>query len=913
MKMRQLFFPILICSVVCASEVPNGDFEKSADGRVAAWTAPGMGAWRAHEGLGGGGALMLTGGKDQRWESAPTEFASGARYAFVFSAKGPASGSLTAGPNSANFDLPAPGAEWRAYTNVFRAQTPEGKTYKGRFHLGEWKMGGRVLFDDAKLVPVVARWKQLPGGIELGGGESVEGNTYSFGSQFGGPGRNDARVLVGNRCGFNTCRWTFGGKSEVVYRHALAGRKLLSASLTATCGYYAHGSVVVEVSKDGTAWKPLFTIASSSSPRAEVPGDLFPTDAVWVRFRGLDDSDLQIYDYAFDAKFDGAPMTAFGTTDYVEEGTGRTVASIKASVYYDEGYGARVPGGTDKVALWTASSGWKIPRTRSVPTATAPGVEIRTAANEAEAVQLVVCPAAACRDVRVTAGDLKDAQGRVLAASAIDVLRVGYVRIEKPTDGVGCRALWPDPLPPQTGAFAVPANENQPFWVRVKPPKGTPAGVYRGTLKVVCADLAPMEVPFSVEVFGFDLPDRMTVETAFGCDFNQACRYQKAKTPEDRRTVCDAYLRALADHHLSPYNPTPCASWKVTWKGLKENPLTATPVFDWTEWDRAAEKAFNEYHFTGMRFAVEGLGGGDWEHRVEPVYKGFKGGTPEYEALMSKYLGGIEAHLREKGWLDKMYVYWYDEPETRDYPFVMNGFNTLKKYAPGLRRMLTEEPCADLLGGPNTWCPLTPNLRSSGEPAARKLGDVFWWYVCCGPKAPYVTEFTDHPGSEMRLWLWQTWGEDVQGVLIWTTTWWTSSSAYPEKCQNPYEDAMSWMTAIKFKPGTKVGWGNGDGRFLYPPLAAADGTQAETVLDPPVASFRIELLRDGIEDYEYFAMLKRLLKARTDLSAADRAKYEALLRVPKTVYSSMTEFTIDPAPMETHRLALARAIEALVK
>ena len=886
-------------------------------GTFSDWKRPSNGKILPTGGRLGGEAIELVGGKDERWTSPSQELVSDRRYAFVFSAKGPASGSMTSGPAGVNFDIPAPGAEWTSYTNIFRASSQKTPTYRETLHLGECKMGGTVVFDGVQAIPVEPRWKTSSDGIELGPGESIDGNVYSFGSTLGSVARNDARPLVVNRSRFNSNRWCLEADSEVVYRHAVSGRKMQRAKIAVTCGHYAKGSAAIDVSNDGVAWKTLLTITNSSSPAAEVPADLFPAEALWVRFHGLKPCSLQIPDYAVDAQIDGEPRSLFGAVEYVAEGTSTVVASISSPSYYEENYGARITCGDDAATFWTASSGWKIPPRRSVPTVTSAGMGLRTAANEAEAVQLVVRPNVPCSDVRVQVGDLKDADGHLLPASAIDVLRVGYVRIEKPTDAAGCRGLWPDPLLPQAGACPLAAKVNQPFWVRVKPPKGTPAGFYRGAVDVKLTTTTgatnSYSVPFIVEVFGFELPDTMTVETAFGCDYNIACRYQKAKKPEDRAAVYDAYRQALADHHLSPYNPTPGVSWRVTWKGLKENPLTATPVFDWTDWDREMQKAIDVYHFTGFRLAVEGLGGGDWESRREPVYMGFKGGTPEYEALMSKYLGGIEAHLREKGWLKMAYVYWYDEPSPRDYPFVMNGFKTLKKYAPGLRRMLTEEPCDELLGGPNTWCPLTPNLRSSGEPAARKRGDVFWWYVCCGPKAPYVTEFTDHPGAEMRLWLWQTWGEDVQGVLIWATTWWDCAQAYPDRAhpQNPYEDAMSWSTARGRKPGTRIGWGNGDGRFLYPPVAAADAQQKEVVLDKPVVSYRLEMLRDGIEDYEYFAMLKRALAKSKNISAEDRAKYEALLKVPTSVYRSMTDFSIDPGDMEAHRLRLARAIEAL--
>lgn len=883
---------------------------------------PPFDSWRPPKAHGAreAGAIAIDGGGDGRWTSPAVELDGDRRYAFVFSAKGSASGTLTSGPGRVNVDVAAPSSSAGriAHTNVFRSFSAPGR-YSESFHLGEWKMTGRAVFDAAELLPVSPRWKKCAGGIELGNGEWIDGNDYGFDMVLSSVARNDSRVLAVNRSGFNTDRWCLGGGDEVVYRHAVAGRRLLSARLSATCGHYARGTAAVEVSADGKSWTPVFTFSGSSSFTTNAPASLFPADAVWVRFRGAADCSLQIPSYSFDAKIDGAPTMAFGGVDYVANGTGAVVASIKAPTFYDdESYGELLPAGTGSVALWTASSGWKIPRTRALPKAKAGCVRVSAAVNEAEAVQLVVRPSRRCGNVRVSALDFVHATtGRRLAASCVDVLRVGYVRIEKPTDATGCRGYWPDPLLPQDGDFSVSEGLNQPFWVRVKPPKGTQPGVYRGSLVVEALPAGAkaaecVAVPFELEVFGFALPDRMTVETAFGFDANTAYRYHRATRQEDKAAICAKYMQALADHHMSPYDPAPGKSVRVSWKGM-ENPLTAEPVFDWAEWDAAMEEAFGKYHFTGFRFHVDGLGWGDCDGHGVPSFHGFKGGTPEYEALMSKYLGGLERHLREKGWLDKGYVYWYDEPEPRDYPFVMNGFKTLKKYAPGLRRMLTEEAVPALLGGPNTWCPLTPNLHSEGEAAARKMGDVFWWYVCCGPRAPYVTEFIDHPGVEMRLWLWQTWGEKVGGVLIWTTNWWTSRSAYPDPAnpQNPYEDAMSWSHSSRYVKGTRIGWGNGDGRFFYPPVAVYDAKRTGAVLDDPVVTFRMELLRDGIEDYEYFAMLRRALDKAKSLPAEKRAECEALLAVPKDVYRSMTDFTSDPAVLERHRVKLARAIESI--
>ena len=123
---------------------------------------------------------------------------------------------------------------------------------------------------------------------------------------------------------------------------------------------------------------------------------------------------------------------------------------------------------------------------------------------------------------------------------------------------------------------------------------------------------------------------------------------------------------------------------------------------------------------------------------------------------------------------------------------------------------------------------------------------------------------------------------------------------------------MGWRTGYSTPKGEKRPWGNGDGRFIYPPLAAADARPAAPVLAGPVDSIRWEMLRDGIEDYEYLAMLERLLEAKADrLPRTKRNQYKKLLEVPADITADMTTFTKDPAPIQAHRDRLAKAITAL--
>jgi len=584
------------------------------------------------------------------------------------------------------------------------------------------------------------------------------------------------------------------------------------------------------------------------------------------------------------------------------------------------GYGERLPASTDAVGLWWCRSGWKVSRLRGLPTGKGEAVRIAAARNETDAAQLVIRPQQPMKDLMVEAAPLKGPGGAAIPADAVEVLKVRYVLVTRPTDKAGCVGWWPDPLPPLREPLDLEAGRNQPLWVRVTVPKGAAAGTYRGAIRLK-ADGYAAETPLEVRVFGFTLPDRMMCQTAFGLRENTIWRYQNLKTEADRRAVLAKYHADFAAHHVSPYDPAPLDPIKVTWpKGSRRGSKPAlpaeriVPAFDFSAWDEAMTRAIDRYHFNSFRLRIPGMGGGSFHARHEPGLLGYSEDTPEYGAAFSNYCRLLQEHLREKGWLKYAYVYWFDEPAPKDYAFVMNGFRKLKRYAPDLARMLTEQVEPELVGGPNLWCPVSHNYDHEAAEQRRAHGDRFWWYVCCGPKTPYAGLFIDHPATELRVWLWQTWKRKIEGVLVWSTNYWTSTAAYPDRDhpQNPYEDPMGWVSGYSAEKGVRRPWGNGDGRFVYPPESCADAHPPGPVLEGPVDSIRWEMLRDGIEDYEYLAVLRRLLAEKGDrLSADERKTSEALLEVPEAISKDMTHFTRDPRPIETRRAEVAEAIEAL--
>lgn len=595
------------------------------------------------------------------------------------------------------------------------------------------------------------------------------------------------------------------------------------------------------------------------------------------------------------------------------QATGLAALEFELAVpdFYRTDYGQRIAGAPSGMGVWWCDAAHKVPKQRALPQSEGPAARLAAARHDYEAAQVIVRPENALKGLTAKAGPLVGANGATIAAENIEILRVYYHFVQHPTDRTGVRDWWPDALPPLADPIDVPAGENQPLWVLVYVPRDARPGDYKGEITLEAEGFST-KVPLALHVWDFVLPERNHMETAFGLSPGMIFRYHNLNTDEDRRKVLDLYWECFSKHRISPYDPVPMDPIRVSFVADANPPRAEV---DFSAFDAAMARAVEKYRFTGYRLPIRGMGGGTFHERVEPSIGEYGASTPQYQAMFASYLKQLEEYFRQRGWLDMPYIYWFDEPEPKDYDFVRQGFERLKRHAPGLRTMLTEEPVEALAGPVDIWCPVTPNYDHAAAEKRRAAGDRFWWYVCTGPKAPYCTLFIDHPATELRVWHWQTWQRSIVGTLVWESNYWTSSAAFPDTPQNPYEDPMGYVSGYSTPRGVKRFWGNGDGRFIYPPLSAAvPGAAGGPVIEPPVSSIRWEMLREGVEDYEYLYRLRELIAERRGaLPAAEAARYESLLKVPETITADMTTFTTDPAPIYGRRAEIARAIEALTE
>jgi hypothetical protein len=484
---------------------------------------------------------------------------------------------------------------------------------------------------------------------------------------------------------------------------------------------------------------------------------------------------------------------------------------------------------------------------------------LELARNEFESTQVAVLAGdQALKKVRISVSDLQG-PGGVIPSDRIALNLVEFVQTGEPPYETRYVGWYPDPLMVYQ-PFDVAAGGVRPVWITVRTPAQLPAGLYRGTITVEPANAPATPLPFEVRVWDFTLPATPHFKTAFAFFEHQYVKWYGAPmTGEQRR---QAY-QLLLDHHL---NPTDIYS-KQPRPGPDDLPFCVEHGLN----------AFNLAFVTGAK-------------------------SESARARFGASLREQEQFLKRHSWWDKAFVYGFDEVGSGRYPEVRDVFGWLRETFPDLPRMCTVLPNPQLKGYVNIWVPLIANFDYEEAQPYIKDGDQVWWYVCCGPERPWPNFFVDYPATDPRVIFWMNWKYRVPGFLYWTINrWHMNLQDRPPAIQKQIDAGKRWPD-VPWRTQTTASF-NGDGHLVYP---GPDGRL--------LSSIRLESVRDGIDDYEYFYLLDTLARqaqASPQVDKALLAKAHRLLAVNPAVVTSRTEFTTDPRVMLDARRELAETIEAL--
>lgn len=532
----------------------------------------------------------------------------------------------------------------------------------------------------------------------------------------------------------------------------------------------------------------------------------------------------------------------------------------------------------------------------------APAIELAGARNEYESAQIIMRSTADVNGVTLQVTPLTG-EGGTIPLSDIRLYLLHYMALKDASDSFGRAARWPDALVPLQQAFALRGGRSQALWLKIYIAPNVRAGVYRGKLTITAgADIVVLNV--SCEVWDVTLPQQQNIPLAFGLDYESIEKFEgPAPLEKFERTILPAYYAVLREHRASP---------TFLFNVLPDYSETGSQInVDFSPFWRKLNEAYGG--LPPGPIAIPFSESWPVDSKRYPLF------SAEYNRRVSVYLKEAARFLAQHNFLDRAYLYipGTDEPHTSAHYDLIRRFAELIRSAdPRLRMLQTlHAECADcktdvtaLDHDVTLWVPNiatfdnssmrvksslfglgTPDV--SGVPSGwtptfkqhlRQRNAQVWWYLNSwtfllpGTQPRYPSLFIDRPGSEVRMLGWLAYKYGVSGIAHWDATYW-------RYVNNP------WATVPRGEEGAGIA---GDGVLLYPARGSSRYTGQP---DPaaPIASLRLELLRDAAEDYE----LLNLARARGKTQAASRAV--------DSVAVSLTQFAATPQPIRTARRLLA--------
>jgi hypothetical protein len=539
--------------------------------------------------------------------------------------------------------------------------------------------------------------------------------------------------------------------------------------------------------------------------------------------------------------------------------------------------------------------------------------EIRAARNEVESFQVVVAaPTENINVVKVEISDLVGPDGLKIGEANIRLFREEYVRVRMSSPRAELPpGLYPDPLVPFinpiTGKpiepltktrrrwgepvttsgydmypvpFEVFKGQNQTIWVDVHIPKNVPVGTYSGEFRVGARGAISGQLPVAVTVWDFTLPDGPTHRNHFG-SFGNVARYFDIDGGSDRfKQIELRYCQAMAEHRIDPPIPH-----RLLPKVNDDGSLETIP-----ERHKALREFITKFHVTDFeipRAPFARLPGST----QRPDYKTISGANRK---KAQRYYKEFYRYLKDNGWEKRAYVYMLDEPNLHEnYEQVLVLGRLVHEAVPQLKCLVVEQTYLqdpswpDIDPAVDIWCPLWSFIdrRTISEKIAH--GDEVWSYTALVQRSPRyhpqyqsVKDFDppywhiDRPLTVYRVPTWINYQYDITGLLYWTTV-----TTVVEPWSNP---AFAHPRHY-----------NGGGFLFYPGVPCG--------IDGPIVSMRMKNLRDGMEDYEYLAILEKL------------AGKKAVKKIVDTIAPNWWNFSKDPGKFLAARERLAEQILSLKK
>ena len=403
-------------------------------------------------------------------------------------------------------------------------------------------------------------------------------------------------------------------------------------------------------------------------------------------------------------------------------------------------------------------------------------------------------------------------------------------------------ARYPDALVPmqkikEANENVVYKGENQGFYIRVKTAIDQPVGLYTGSLTLTIADKS-QKIPVSIQVEDVVVSEENHLKSAFINGW-----YTSEGELDSSQEMLDNYNNALLEYRL-------CGTNLMYSRHHREDISTPAKIDAWVE--KAYEYMQNPLCSTiNMPYELRGqyLNEGRMENLLQAIFDySLEKNYNMFEKLI--WYGGVIDEPRGNGIMEMARTISHqfndlrnrfaDKVESSSLEVSEEFKNELIQSIRIIPNILTEYYDEELANAKVTFCPLfqyynSEDLRQQYE----GLGER-WWYGCVQPKAPYPTYHIDDTWLSARVLSWLQAEYNVVGNLYWST------DLYAR-----YDQSKGYLSIEEYYEGVAARFTgtNGEGFLFYPGKKYG--------VDGPLASMRLEAIRDGMEEYEILYTIKQ--------------------------------------------------------
>jgi hypothetical protein len=498
--------------------------------------------------------------------------------------------------------------------------------------------------------------------------------------------------------------------------------------------------------------------------------------------------------------------------------------------------------------------------------------ELGLAANEYESLQLVI--ASGKKELKNVCVYTTSPTGPGGHKLQIKTSLVGHAKTKQPEYQVDYVGYYPDFIMEDVKTADLAPGETTPFWIRYYAPKGTPAGIYHGQIKVSLKGREAYSLPVKVRVFDFELPDGMPLPSSNNFKLGDIAKAYKLR--KDSQTYYNLVNQLI---ELA-------AKYKISFDTLYRGPYTSCnpskdkiyPILK----GLAHKKLLKSYCIVNATLP--------------------KSVTRLDDPRVKSYMERLERHIKcwkpvaeKAGVYQYAYTYGYDEAYPG--PMMEKIYAKLKELCPD--RPLLSTGCFVDIDAPafkyvDAWVPIAAKYVNKADlvEKMRANGKKVWWYVCNFPRPPHPTLLLEGLGVAPRLLMgMMTAKYRPDGFLYYSVIRWDNSGRSVIKESGP---RTSWDPTLNT--------GNECGNLFVPGFNYR--------IWP---TLRIENFRDGVEDYWYYRILEDLIKKgrQEQISTELLKKASKKLNVPKTIVKNPYEYTRNPELVRKERRELASLIEKL--